>query len=67
MATDIRIPADRIEASRIGEYAEGLQPGQFRLKDMMVLMGITCAILAGVRAIITHADKPSNAVVHSQP
>jgi len=67
MSADIRIPADRIEASRIHEHAEGLQPGQFRLKDVMILMGITCAILGGLRAVITSADKPSSPVVHSQP
>jgi len=67
MATDIRIPDDRFEESRAHEFRESLQPGQFRLKETLILMGITCAIMGGVRAIITHADKPSTAVIHSKP
>jgi len=67
MSADIRIPADRIEASRIHQYTEGLQPGQFRLKEVMILMTITCGILGAVRMIINNADKPAGTVVHSQP
>ncbi len=67
MSADNRIPGDRIEESRIDEYADELQPGQFRLKEMMILMAITCAILSTVRMIISNADKPSCTVLHSKP
>ncbi len=67
MSTDIRIPDDRLEESRILEYRDGIESGQFRLKDAMIMMAIASAIFAGVRAIVTHADKPSTAVIHSQP
>lgn len=67
MSADIRIPADRIEESRIGEYREGLLPGQYRLKEVIIMMAITSAVMAGVRAVITHADKPEPPVLHSRP
>lgn len=59
MSPDIRIPADRIEASRIHEYGEGLQSGQFRLKEAIILMTIASVICGGVRMILNNTQLPS--------
>jgi len=61
-SADIRIPADRIEESRLRQYpTNALERGQYHLRELLILIGISCAALGFIKAVIQAGERQQSA------